>query len=316
MSLAAQVKLKLKEYAFEEGFAIMGFAEAGPLPESIHESFAQWLERGHHGSMSWLERHLDWRRDPVNVFAEVESIMVVGLYYGHCGVSYPGASFYKMARYALHQDYHKVIKKKLKRVLRRAQAVFPELAGRAVSDSAPLDETYWAQKAGIGFVGKNNLLIHPRFGSFLLLGELLLNLKLPADEPMAEGCADCLRCVRACPTRALNPYELDARRCLSYLTIEAKGGVAPFNDYVYKDSGIGWLFGCDRCMDVCPYNQRAQRDHRLADLRALPFRPSLYEALKNSESWSREEYHELSQGTPVRRISWERFRANIEAWHR
>ncbi|MCS7047073.1 MAG: tRNA epoxyqueuosine(34) reductase QueG [Gemmataceae bacterium] len=254
----------LKKQARQLGFDAVGIAPATPADD--FPQFLAWLDRGHAGDMAYLRRHGEARRHPASILSDVRSVVMVLLNYrcpdGRAEQSTdcsqeakhpPRAA--RVARYALGRDYHDVLREKLNSLLAWIQQQRPQTRGRGVVDTAPLLERDFARRAGLGWVGKNTMLINPRLGSFTFLGALLLDLELPTDEPFVrQHCGTCTACLDACPTQAfVGPYQLDARRCISYLTIELRGTI-PEN----LRAGVGdWLFGCDVCQDVCPWNRKA-----------------------------------------------------------
>ncbi len=239
--------------AMSLGFHRVGFAEVGPLVED-HERYLDWIAHGRHGEMSWLADNADVRRDVrgPGILDDARSVIVCALSYhrGDERSPMPGAA---VARYARGGDYHNFLRKKLRQLaawLRREYGA----EARPMVDTAPVLERAWARRAGVGFVGRNGCIIAPGLGSYLLLGEIVTDLALPADEPMEERCGTCTRCLDACPTQAFTrSHVLEARRCVSYLTIEHGGDV----DASLR-AGIGdRIFGCDDCQDVCPFNRTA-----------------------------------------------------------
>jgi epoxyqueuosine reductase len=252
----ACLKDALKARARELGFELAGIARAAPADDFRH--LRHWLDRGHGGEMAYLNRQAEARRHPQSILPDVRSVVMVGLNY-HCSsrgmneVNAAGPA--RIATYALGDDYHDVLRAKLNLLLSWVQAEVPGVQGRGVVDTAPLLERDFARRAGLGWIGKNTMLINKRLGSFFFLGALLLDLDLDPDAPFsADHCGTCTRCLDACPTDAfVAPHQLDARRCIRYLTIELRGPVP-------EDSrpGMGeWLFGCDICQDVCPWNRKA-----------------------------------------------------------
>ncbi len=243
----------IKQQARELGFELVGIARA--TPADGFDRMQEWLSRGFAGEMQYLHRHADARRHPGSVLADVRSVVMVGLCYeGGVRGQESGVSA-RVARYARGADYQHVIRGKLKELLRRVQTMAPECHGRGVVDTAPLLERDFARKAGLGWFGKNTMLLNKRLGSYFFLGALLLDIELSPDEPHeASHCGTCTACLDACPTDAFaGPGWLDSRRCISYLTIELRGTVPEA-----LRSGIGaWGFGCDVCQEVCPWNRKA-----------------------------------------------------------
>jgi epoxyqueuosine reductase len=254
------------------GFALAGVAPARPTDRGAE--LDRWLAEGLHGSMEWLARHAEVRKDPARVLAGARSIIMVADRYARPGDTDPpaddGPPRGRIARYARGDDYHQVMKRRLHALCDALRPRFPADAFRAFVDTAPVLEREHALRAGLGWIGKHTLLIHPREGSWLLLGGVLTTLGLePPDgqRPIADHCGTCTRCIDACPTRAITPYAVDARRCISYLTIEHRGPIDPSLHAPMGD----WIFGCDICQEVCPHNRpRAADPPREAAQAPLP----------------------------------------------
>lgn len=255
----------IKEKALESGFDLAGIC---PAVEPPHYAFyLDWVRSGAHGQMHYMARTRSLRRNPQSLLQGARSILCVGLTYYQ---PLPPASYGvgRVARYALGRDYHKVVRKRLKQVARWAEGEYPGLKTRICVDSAPILERDFAWLAGLGWFGKNTCLINTYRGSYFFIGLLLLSEEFEADLPAVGDCGSCRRCIDACPTGALI-YEkgdrvarLDATKCISYLTIEYRG------EFSKEQSGMlhGWVFGCDICQEVCPFNQ--PRSHQ--PLRARP----------------------------------------------
>lgn len=242
---------RLKEHA-----AALGFDRAGIAPAAPADGFADlqdWLARGFAGRMDYMTRHGEARRHPNSVLPEVRTVVMVALNYAQVEAAPPQRG--QVSRYAQGADYHDVLREKLNDLLAWVRGQHPEVVGRGVVDTAPLLERDFARRAGLGWFGKNTMLLHPRLGSWFFLGALLLDLDLEVDAPFETAhCGTCTACLDACPTQAFpEPGVLDARRCISYLTIELRGSMP-------EDlrAGVGdWLFGCDVCQEVCPWNRKA-----------------------------------------------------------
>ncbi len=267
---------RIKDQARALGFALAGVARAAAA-----DGFArlrEWLARGYAGEMAYLDRHADARRHPAAVLPEVRSVVMVGMEYPvvrSCGgevvtpQSPPAAAggSGKIARYARGPDYHDVMRNRLNRLLAWVRAEFPGTAGRGVVDTAPLLERDFARRAGLGWIGKNTMLINKHRGSYFFLGALLLDLDLDPDPPHeASHCGTCTACLDACPTGAFaGPGWLDARKCISYLTIELRSPVP-----AALRPGVGdWLFGCDVCQEVCPWNRKDATEPEAVDAAEL-----------------------------------------------
>ena len=248
-SLARQIK----ERALEMGFSLVGFAPAQPSKRK--EYLRNWLDQGRAGEMTYLAKRFEERVDPAAYFPRAATVICVAMNYFYPlekDSSSPHPA--RVARYALGDDYHELIKDRLFALADWIRQKAPEAQTRCGVDTAPIMEKDLAMRAGIGWIGKNSCLINPRIGSWLLLGEIITTLALPIDEPETDHCGTCRACIDACPTHAITaPYELDATRCISYLTIEHRG---PIDPTLQKQMG-DWLYGCDVCQDVCPHNTKA-----------------------------------------------------------
>src|SRR5262245_6422268 len=245
---------RIKEQARRLGFELAGIAAA--TPADGFDRFLHWLEVGHAGEMGYMHRHAEARRHPQAVLPGVRSVVMLGMNYKPDEPPPPAEpSAAQVARYARGLGYHDVLRERLNRLLGWVKGEAPGCAGRGVVDTAPLLERDFARRAGLGWFGKNTMLLHKRLGSYFFLGALLLDLELtpdPAHE--AAHCGTCTACLDACPTQAFPaPGQLDSRRCISYLTIELRGPVA---EELRPQVG-DWLFGCDVCQEVCPWNRQA-----------------------------------------------------------
>ncbi|MBV8555362.1 MAG: tRNA epoxyqueuosine(34) reductase QueG [Planctomycetaceae bacterium] len=245
---------RLKAEARRLGFDQVGIAPAVAPPG--YPSYLQWLDAGYAAGMSYLERRAEARAHPDRLLEGARSVIVVSFVYGRPGAaSSPDPSRGKVARYARGSDYHELFWRRLEALLAWIEGQCPGIRGRAVADTAPLLERDFARLAGLGWIGKNTMLIDRRLGSYTLLGALLVDIELAFDDPHRGGhCGTCTRCLDACPTDAFaGPYRLDARRCISYWTIEHRGPIAD----EFADQLDGWVFGCDVCQEVCPWNRKA-----------------------------------------------------------
>jgi epoxyqueuosine reductase len=285
MMRSAETSERLKAWAAEAGFDRAGVASLEPIERG--GVYLRWLAAGGHASMGWLERRVEERLDPARVLAGARSVLCVALVYhplaGDDGEEEPapeGDLWPRVARYARGRDYHNLMGKRLRRLARRVRAELPGEDARAYVDTGPVLERELAARAGLGVAGKNTCLLSRGEGSWFLLGELFTTLDLAPDEPLADLCGRCTRCLDACPTGALPaPYRLDANRCISYWTIEHRGAVPE-----ERRADLGdWVFGCDVCQEVCPWNlrfdRRADRGGRAPadhpDLRLSPERSRL-----------------------------------------
>lgn len=248
MSLAATIR----EEAAALGFVAVGIAPVGPSPAGDHT--AAWVAANQHGTMTWIERHVPAKGDVRAYWPPARSVVVVALPYYDPTPPGDAPDRGRFSRYAWGRDYHKVVRRRLQRLLATLQERWPDLQGKVCVDTSPLAEKDLAQRAGIGWIGKHGNLIRRGVGSWFFLGELLLDVDLPPDAPATAHCGTCTRCLEACPTQAIvAPGQVDARRCISYLTIEHRGTVDPA-----LRAGIGpWVYGCDVCQEVCPHNRFA-----------------------------------------------------------
>jgi len=252
MSGINSISNKIKAFARSLGFHDCGFSKADFLAEDA-KHLTKWLEQNHEGKMAYMRNHFDKRTDPRLLVENAKSVISVLLNY------YPEKQFdknssYKISKYAYGKDYHFVIKDKLKQLLLFIEENTGKRTARIFVDSAPVLDKRWAQKSGLGWIGKNTCLINKEQGSFFFVGEIILDLDLDYDSPMEDYCGSCTKCLNACPTNALiAPYRLDARKCISYLTIENKNEI-PLQ---FKNKMENWIFGCDICQDVCPWNNKA-----------------------------------------------------------
>lgn len=249
----------LKGWALEEGFTRVGVATLEPSEHGPY--LRRWLELGDHAEMSWLAQRTEIREDPAKLLPGARSVLCVALQYWPLeGQEEPTGDLWpRVARYARGRDYHDVMGRALKRLARRISEAFPEAQTRPYVDTGPILERELAARAGLGSFGKNTNLLDRDWGSYFLLGELLLTMDLEPDVPSPEDvCGQCTRCLDACPTGALaEAYRLDARRCISYWTIEHRGDLPESSRRMNED----WVFGCDICQEVCPYNHpTSQRD--------------------------------------------------------
>lgn len=249
---AADLTAALKEHARQLGFALAGACPA-VTPAGIHH-FQQWLESGFAGEMSYLSQRRAAYEHPRHVLAGVRSLLLVGMPYRTQEPAAAAKGQGRVSRYAWGEDYHDLIHTRLKRLVAKLLELEPAAVARGVVDTAPLLEREFAQLAGLGWIGKNTLLLNKRQGSWFFLAALLTDIELGYDTPFeTDHCGTCRACLDACPTQAfVAPYVLDSRRCISYLTIELRGPVP-----TELRAGMGdWLFGCDICQDVCPWNHR------------------------------------------------------------
>jgi epoxyqueuosine reductase len=250
----AELTRRIKEKALALGFARAGVTAAEPLEEPA-ERLARWLALGRHATMRWMERGTEARRDPAVLLPGARSILSVAANYfsDAAGAEGTAPEAGRVSRYAAGRDYHAVLRERLRALLDAIVAMAPGCRGRIATDAAPLLEKAIAERAGIGWIGKHTNLITRTHGSWVFLGEILLTVELESDAPFpADFCGSCVRCIEACPTGAIvAPRELDSARCISYATIEHRGEIPE----AFRGRMDGWLFGCDVCQEVCPWNR-------------------------------------------------------------
>jgi epoxyqueuosine reductase len=243
----------VKSLAQKPGFAYCGISKVAFL-EKEAPRLESWLKNGFHGKMTYMERNFDLRLDPSLLVPGAKSVISLVYNYFPPKTVYQKNTKYKISKYAYGKDYHKVLKKKMKLLWNEMEeAIGGEVQGRYFVDSAPVLEKAWAEKSGIGWIGKNANLIIPKAGSFYFLAELIVDLELKPDGPIKDFCGTCTRCIEACPTDAITPYQVDGSKCISYFTIELKENVPASLSKDFQD----WVFGCDICQDVCPWNRHA-----------------------------------------------------------
>lgn len=294
----------VKRIAADLGFLFCGISKADFLSEEAPR-LEKWLQDGNHGSMSYMENHFDMRLDPRILVPGSKSVISLLLNY------YPAQKqaehSLKISKYAYGEDYHLVIKDKLFEFLEQIREEIGEVDGRVFVDSAPVMDKAWASKSGLGWQGKNGNLIHPKKGSFFFIAELILDLELIPDGPIRDYCGTCTKCMDACPTDALNtPYIVDGSKCISYLTIELKEAVIPPQ---FKGKMDDWMFGCDICQDVCPWNRFSQPHN---ETRFNP-NPKLLDMTKGDWSEMTEDiFRELFKNSPVKRTKFSGLKRNIE----
>jgi epoxyqueuosine reductase len=308
--LAAQIKQRARSL----GFDLVGITSASP--SQYRDYYHQWLDDGQHGTMEYLAKRFDERTDPAVYLPGARSVICVAMNY-HVPVNDAGAGGQnrdgqngdvallkratsplvgRISQYALGDDYHDLIKPRLHQLADFIRSLAPDAETRACVDTAPVMEKELAARAGIGWMGKNTCIINPHIGSWLFLGEVITTLDLPTDEPAIDRCGTCRRCIDACPTGAItDAYKLNARKCISYLTIEHRSDIDPA-----LQSQIGeWLYGCDICQDVCPWNGKAPFSNESG------FQPRFESArldLNEVQQWQPSDYSARLKGSAMKRV--------------
>jgi epoxyqueuosine reductase len=297
----------IKEEALKLGFDACGIAKAEEISNEHREAIEQWLKNGYQGEMSYMERNQKKRLNPALLVDEAVSVIVVAFNYYH--KSAQNRTFPKIAQFACNNDYHPVIRNKLYDLLQKIKDQGLKVKGRAFSDSAPVAERYWATQAGIGWIGKSHHLIVPGKGSNFLLGELILDFELAYDQPFRERCGNCNRCISACPGGALSAAQgLNSNLCLSYLTIEKRGKFSEEESALCGKNG--YLFGCDICQDVCPWN-RFRKEQENPDLQ--PVQEILSAEWDELENMTKEYFKKKFENTCLSRSGLEGLQRNLEA---
>ena len=294
----------IKKLAFSHGFEDVGIAKVERLTEE-EQRLRKWLDNGYHASMSYMEQHFDKRLDPALLVPDAKS--VISLLYNYHTEKSQVPDTYKVSKYAYGRDYHKVLKKKLFKILDEIMLNTDCVNARVFVDSAPVMEKTWAMKSGLGWIGKNTLLINPKKGSYYFLAEIILDIELEYDAPISGHCGTCTRCIEACPTGAIasEGYSLDASKCISFLTIENKEAIPDEFDGKMSD----FIFGCDICQQVCPWNRFAHT-HNEPDFE--PKEEFLALDKKDWQNLSEEQYKELFYGNPIARAKYQGLKRNIQ----
>lgn len=307
MSFLKDPTNKIKAYLLNDlGFNLVGIASAKPHPD--YSFFSQWLEKGFQGQMKWLTKEPQKRQNPKLLAPFAQSIICVGLLYKTQKMDSRtdlDSDQGWVSHYALGRDYHRVISKKFKKLQKTLNSYWPKSQHKFYVDTGPVLERSFAKEAGLGWIGKNTCLIHPQKGSFFFLGVFLTSLNLNSDQPMIDHCGHCQRCLDACPTQALTPYELDSNKCISYLTIEYKDAIPAF---LTQKMG-SHIAGCDICQEVCPWNSKTPLATEADFLpRSDHFKPKIKDWL----SLSQEDYLKKFEGSPVRRLGYSSFLRNLK----
>lgn len=295
---------RVKTLARECGFEFCGISQAGFLEEEAPR-LENWLRQNHHGQMGYMENYFDKRLDPTLLVPGAKSVVSLLLnYYADPQQTDPEAP--KISRYAYGTDYHTVIKQKLAVLLEQMRSEFGDIGARIFTDSAPVLEKAWAQKSGLGWVGKHSNLINKTRGSFFFIAEIISDLELQPDGAIKDYCGTCTRCIDACPTDAITePYTVDGSKCISYFTIELRDEIPK----EFSGKFENWMFGCDICQDVCPWN-RFSRPHATPEF--LPNPQLMAFSKKDWEEITEDVFHELFRRSPIKRTKYEGLKRNIK----
>lgn len=321
----------VRDLASRHGFMGAGIAQAECMDVEASRLEA-WLKKGYHGEMHYMANHFDLRVDPTKLVPGARSVICL-LYnyfpqedlvspsktfsgYGENDDSHTGSKLtphpspltpFRISRYAYGEDYHKVVRRKLKALVRDLKEEIGDFNARVFVDSAPVMERDWAKRAGQGWIGKNTLLIHPKKGSYFFLAEIILDVEFEYDHPIKDHCGTCTKCIDACPTEAISPegYMLDGSKCISYLTIELKSAVPD----TFKDQMEDWIFGCDICQEVCPWNRFSTPHTEPA------FEPSAQLSSMKKKDWldlKEEVFDELFAKSAVKRAGYEKLKGTMD----
>ena len=296
--------LLIKQKAKELGFDYIGISKA----EFLHEEaprLEQWLKEGKHGKMTYMENYFDKRLNPKLLVDGAKTVISFLLNYYPNEVQHSSAP--KISKYAYGNDYHEVIKNKLKLLINYINSEIGAINGRGFVDSAPVLDRAWAKKSGLGWVGKNSNIINKNSGSFFFIAELIVDIELEIDGPVKDYCGTCTRCIDACPTDAIyEPQKIDSNKCISYLTIELKDAFIPKS---FENNMGNWMFGCDICQDVCPWNRFSK-----------PHQEPLFQTKKEILNYTSENWMEISEAifstifkeSAIKRTKYKGFKRNIE----
>jgi epoxyqueuosine reductase len=297
---------EIREKAKKLGIDKIGFTRVEAL-DTEGERLEQWLQRGFHATMHWMNANIEQRKNPVEILPEAKSVISIAINYFNDPVENIGNSDVRLSRHVWGNDYHVVLKSKLGELWDFIRAKYPEVTGKIYVDAGPVMEKAWAIRAGIGWQGKNSITLTKEYGSWIFLGEILCNIEFDYDSPVEDLCGDCRLCIDACPTNAIvEPYVLNAVRCIAYQTIENTDECDP----EIKNSVGQWIYGCDICQEVCPWNSKSQQgtstDDFLPRTLGMAFEAGCFHSLDEKK------FNNIFKNSSVRRISFDKFKRNIE----
>lgn len=295
----------IKSFTSQLGFDYCGIARAQPLEEDARR-LEQWLNRGWHGHMHYMERYFDLRIDPTKLVPGAQSVITLLLNYYPQQTQFPDTPH--ISKYAYGKDYHEVIRKKLHTLLAMINEQIGEVHGRGFVDSAPVLERSWAQRSGLGWIGRNGNLITKQQGSFFFIATLIVDIGLDYDDPFVKDyCGSCRRCIDACPTDAITEQKMiNGSQCISYYTIELKDQLLPDDK---KEQFAGWMFGCDVCQDVCPWNRFSQP---AKETEFTPLPEILNFTTKEWEALTEDSFKKIFRHSPLKRSKYQGIRRNLK----
>lgn len=300
---------RVREEARRLGFEGCGFARAGFMEDEARH-LEDWLNKGKHGKMKWMENHFDKRVDPTKLVPGAKSVVSVLCSYHQPEMAQQHIAdeeHPKISKYALGEDYHFVMKDKLYQLFEFTKALNGGLEGRVFVDSAPVMDKAWAVRSGLGWMGKNSNILNRKAGSWFFLGEMIVDAEFNYDAPTTDHCGSCTRCIDACPTEAITePYSVDGSKCISYFTIELRDEIPA----EYQDKLGSWIFGCDICQDVCPWNRKATPG---SEERLFAREPLLSRDMAYWEELDLMEFRRLFKKNPVKRTKFDGLKRNIAA---
>lgn len=292
----------IKAEAKRLGFMSCGISKAGFLEEEAPR-LEHWLNQNHHGQMTYMEEYFDKRLDPTLLVPDSKS--VISLLVNYYPSEFQNPESYKISKYAYGKDYHNVIKKKVVKLLKSIKREIGDVPGRAFVDMAPIMDKAWAAKSGLGWIGKNSNLLTQKVGSFYFIAQLVIDLDLEYDHATTDHCGSCTACIDACPTQAIvQPYVVDGSKCISYFTIELKENMPQEMKGKFDD----WMFGCDVCQDVCPWNKFSKPHNEPA---FSPYPELLSYTKKDWEEITEDTFAKVFTNSPLKRAQWEGVKRNI-----
>ena len=293
----------IKSEAKKNGFDSCGISKAVFL-ENQAKNYEEWLKNNHHGQMDYMEKNIDKRLDPRKLFDGAKS--VISLTYNYfTDIEQKDKNAPKISKYAFGEDYHFIIKKKMKNLIFSLKEKIGNFNGRSFVDSAPVMEKEWALRGGLGWIGKNTNIISKKKGSYFFIAEIIVDLELEYDQAVTDHCGNCTACIDSCPTHAIiEPYKLDASKCISYFTIELKDSIPD----EFKNKMENWMFGCDICQDVCPWN-RFSKQHN--EPLFNPKSELLNMTLNDWKELTEDTFKKVFNNSPVKRTKFSGLKRNI-----